>query len=471
MRLLRLPCVVGLLSGVSVVSPAAAFSGIAPAAVQVQAPAGPATPAGVIAFVDVAIVPMDGERVLPNQTVLVEGGRITALGPSSQVKVPAGAAAIDGRGKYLMPGLADMHVHLGNAQQPGAVTDAAEADATVKRYEWALLAFLANGVTTIRNLNGGPWHVRLREQIAAGAVLGPRFYTAGPPVTQRYLNSLVAGGGTVGEAAAKIVTEHQAVGYDFLKLWGEAAAIDREAFDTLAALAKQASVRLAGHTPLRGVGVERMLQAPAASIEHLSGYFNLIGGFPDSLRERNVEALLGRFPLDESKISELAAATARAGVWNCPTQYIYKFMFTRYYKGEAEKYLALRGRLLKALQDAEAGVLLGTDAADFNIMNWGVLPGTSAPEELQALVEAGLTPYQALAAGTRNPAAFLGTLDSTGTVEVGKRADLMLLHGNPLENIGNTKRPAGVMVGGRWLAREELDRRLAESKAALTATP
>jgi hypothetical protein len=425
-----------------------------------QAPA-PAAPVGVTAFVDVNVVPMNTERVLPNQTVLVEGGRITALGPSTKIKVPASAARVDGRGKFLIPGLADMHVHF---EKTDIVSDS---------LNWPLLAFLAHGVTTVRNLRGNPWHVELRERVAKGEVLGPRIYTTGPQVTQRYFNSLATDGTSIGDAAAKLVAEHRTIGYDFLKLWGEAAAIDRPIFDTLAALAKQAGVRIVGHTPLRGVGLERMLQGQAASIEHLSGYMNRIGQFPDSLQEKNVESILDRFPLDESKIPALAAATKQAGVWNCPTMLIYKHLFQHYYKDEkAPQYIALRGKVVKALHEAGAGLLLCTDVVAKGMhFNWPVYVGSSVHDELQLLVEAGLTPYQALEIGTRNTAMFLGTLDSTGTLEVGKRADLVLLHGNPVQDIRNTAQSAGVMIGGRWLPREELDRRLAEMKAPVVRAP
>ncbi|MGH7538083.1 MAG: amidohydrolase family protein, partial [Gemmatimonadales bacterium] len=132
-----------------------------------------------------------------------------------------------------------------------------------------------------------------------------------------------------------------------------------------------------------------------------------------------------------------------------------------YEAGRAQRFIALRGRLIKALQDAGAGMLLGSDAPQ--VMN---VPGFSAHKELEALVAAGLTPYQALAAGTRNVADYFGTADRTGTVERGKVADLVLLDANPLAAIANTTRIAGVAARGTWLARAELDRRLAAIAAA-----
>jgi imidazolonepropionase-like amidohydrolase len=381
----------------------------------------PGAPAGVMAFVDVAVIPMDTERVLANQTVLVEGGRITALGPSSTVKVPAKATRIDGRGKHLIPGLADMHLHVGAT------------------HNWVLSAALAYGVTTVRITHGSPWHVGLRQQVATGTVLGPRIYTSGPVLGLGSFRSP--------EAAAQLVAQHQQAGYDFLKIRVDQRGFNPEVFDTLFAAAKRAQLRIMGHTP-PGLGLERVLQAGPASIEHLAGYVPAISG---TVLETDIKKLS---QVDDAKLAELAAATQRSGVWNCPTLVVRKAVAPRWFPVGWEKYIVLVGKVTKALQDAGAGLLLGTDASGSPL---GLPPGVSVHNELQALVDAGLTPYQALVAGTRNPAAFMGTVDSTGTVEVGKRADLVLLNGNPLDDIRHSRQIAGVMVGGRWLGRQEID--------------
>jgi imidazolonepropionase-like amidohydrolase len=394
------------------------------AVVHAQAPAAgapvPGAPAGVTAFVDVAVVPMDTERVLPGQTVLVEGGRITALGPASQVKVPAGAVRVDGRGKYLMPGLADMHTHLIMALRTN------QDDADLER---RMLFFVATGVTTIRNLDhqtpkkAGERILRLRARAAAGKIVSPQIYTSSA------WRAYGAADNAKLEDIAPAVAAYKAAGYDFLKIYSW----DKDAvFDSLMAATRRVGLPVVGHIPT-GVSVRRALAAGMRSFEHNYGYFDKSPGGAKFEPEVTTE--------------ELATLTKNAGTWNCPT----------YFWWHPD-----RGRINKVLQDAGAGLLLGTDALSNDA---SYLP--KVHEHLAALVQhAQLTPYQALVTGTRNVAQYFGTLDSTGAVAVGKRADLVLLAGNPLEDIKNTAQQAGVMLGGRWLSREELDRRMAEMKAA-----
>jgi imidazolonepropionase-like amidohydrolase len=421
------------------------------AAVHAQAPAThppvPGAPTGVTAFVDVAVVPMDTERVLTGQTVLVQGGRITTLGPSNKVRVPAGAALIDGRGQYLIPGLADMHVHFRGARD----------SATLERW---LVRWLADGVTTVRNMDrhreqDGLRALQLKARAAAGELLSPRIYTAGPWAPEAYRMS-----GTVDprtkqpkhipprlDSVAAYVTAYQAAGYDFIKPYHESPAV----LDSLTAAARRVRIPVAGHVPsgehgVNAVTLEQALRAGYASIEHLMGYDAFWRGLFSG-------GSVPPFDTSTARIRALATATQRAGVWNCPTQWMNGADTTVVANRVMRSF---RHRLIKALQDAGAGLLLGTDAVDAED------PGGLVYREFHALVAAGLTPYQALAAGTRNAAEYFGTLDESGTIAVGKRADLVLLAGNPLIDINDMTRPAGVMLGGRWLVRAELDRRLAE---------
>jgi imidazolonepropionase-like amidohydrolase len=426
------------------------------------------------AFVDVSVIPMDSERILTGQTVLVQNGRITALGPMGQVQLPAGAMRIDGRGKVLIPGLADMHAHL----QP---YDSAMA-------ERMLFLWLANGVTTIRNMDylhfpmyfgrsfklsriSGRSVLQLRARIAAGELLGPRIYTSGPWGRQRAGDSMMTitrlgQPFTLGtqEDADQLIAAYKAAGYDFIKVHDE----NDSLYAQLVRAAHKVGIPFAGHVP-NGVSLEHVLEAHQSSIEHLSGY------------NRRLES--------PSNIPALVTAIKSAGVWNCPTLLIValnarqigfatkvQWPEERYFSAtthklhdslrideeqhpadtvEAFQLLAAQRQLVKALQDSGAGLLLGTDSPAKSI-----LPGFGVHRELQALVQAGLTPYQALTTGTRNVAAYFGTLNESGTVAVGKRADLVLLDANPLEDIRNTTRISGVMITGRWLPKAELDRRL-----------
>jgi imidazolonepropionase-like amidohydrolase len=429
----------------------------------------------VVAFVDVTVIPMDRERTLRGQTVVVRGDRIVAMGPSDRVKVPAGGRKVDGRGKFLMPGLAEMHAHIPGGQVP---------DSLVER---TLFLFVSRGVTTIRGMLGHPRHLDLRARVARGELLSPTIYTSGPSLNG---NSVPTPG-----AAARIVTEQKAAGYDFLKIHP---GINGEVFDTLLAAAQRSGMRLAGHVPLE-VGLERALEAQYATIDHLDGYVEAMvrKDAPVTAAESQFFGLNLGEHLDESKLPALVQATREARVWNVPTQVLMENLFSgetvgalaqrpemRYvsrgnlstWAGEknsvlketgsspesARRVMDVRRRLIKALHAAGAGLLLGSDAPQiYNV------PGFSTHRELQSLVAAGLTPYQALETGTRNVAVFFRTLPKTGTIAVGKRADLILLDANPLINVGNTTKQSGVMLRGRWLPKSQIDRRLAAiAKAA-----
>ncbi|MEA2722240.1 MAG: hypothetical protein QOH59_11 [Gemmatimonadales bacterium] len=426
-------------------------------------------PDSVVAFVDVTVIPMDRERTIPRQTVVVRGGRIVTIGPSGQVKVPAGGLRVDGRGKFLIPGLAEMHAHIPGGDTPDSVVDR------------TLFLYVSGGVTTIRGMLGHPRHLDLRARAARNELLSPTIYTSGPSLNG---NSVATPG-----AAARIVAEQKAAGYDFLKIHP---GISGEVFDTLAATANRLGIRFAGHVPLQ-VGLARALETGYATIDHLDGYVEAMvrDGSPVTAAESEFFGLNLGEHLDESRLPGLVEATREAQVWNVPTQVLMENLMPdvtvealqqraemRYVapgtlsKWAAEKnslleeagasaesarrVMNVRRKLIKALHAGKAGLLLGSDAPQiYNV------PGFSVHRELQSLVAAGLTPYQALETGTRNVAGFFGTLATTGTIGVGKRADLVLLDANPLTDVVNTTRRAGVMLRGRWLAKAEIETRLA----------
>ena len=423
----------------------------------------------VVAFVDVTVIPMDRERTIPRQTVVVRGGRIVTIGPSNRVQVPAGGVKVDGRGKFLIPGLAEMHAHI-----PGGDTP----DSLVER---TLFLYVSGGITTIRGMLGHPRHLDLRARAARNELLSPTIYTSGPSLNG---NSVPTPG-----AAARIVAEQKAAGYDFLKIHP---GIGGEVFDTLAATAQRVGIRFAGHVPLQ-VGLARALETGYATIDHLDGYVEAMvrERAPVTAAESQFFGLnLGEY-LDESKLPSLVKATWEARVWNVPTQVLMQNLMPgesvealqrrpemRYVppgnlaqwaetknsllretgssEESARRVMQVRRNLIKALHAAGGGLLLGSDAPQiYNV------PGFSTHRELEALVAAGLTPYQALETGTRNVAVFFGRLPTSGTVGVGKRADLVLLDANPLIDVKNTSRRAGVMLRGRWLPKAEIEARLA----------
>ena len=416
-------------------------------------------------FVNVNIVPMTTEVVLSAQTVIVARGKIANIGPVESVPIPEDAQIVDGTDRFLMPGLAEMHAHVTG-------TRPAEIDRL-------FTLFVANGITTIRGMLGQYSHLDLRARLETGEVFGPRFITSGPSLNGRSVSSAAD--------AARQVREQHAAGYDFIKLHP---GLTAEEFAALAATANELGMPYAGHVPV-AAGVREALRSHMATIDHLDGYFVALlppdshgsggfGGFFDVMLARE---------LDSEKIAALAAATAMAGTWNVPTQVLVEQMVDgtsvtdlrnrsemRYVPESTvndwviakERQLAERGfdpetaalaidlrrRLILALHDSGAGLLLGSDAPQiFNV------PGFSAHRELDVLVAAGLTPYEALQTGTSAVAKFLGS--NTGVVAVGKEADLILLDANPLEDIRNSRRIHGVMLRGQWLPASELEQRLA----------
>ena len=428
----------------------------------------------VFAFVGVSVVPMDRERVVDNQTVVVRDGRIVEIGPAGTTKIPEGAAQIDGRGKFLLPGLADMHAHLFPGD--GTANDLAAQQLTL---------YLANGVTTVRNMIGAPAHVVLRERIKEGKLLGPTLFTAGPPLLGKDAVSA--------EVAERIVASQKQDGYDLLKVHE---GLKPEVYEAIVAAARKAGIPFAGHVTA-SVGLGRALAARQASIEHLDGYLQALVPENSPVPAPPSQVVLGPVlaHVDEGRLPALAKRTREAGVYNTPTLALFKIVMSpdepseflkwpelRYVPakmregfakqkggikaGEApaadrKRYLELRDRVVKALDAAGAKLLVGPDSPQLFLV-----PGFGTHREMVALAEAGLTPYAVLQAATRNAAEYLNASGESGTVEVGKRADLVLLDANPLQTVANASRIAGVMARGRWLPRAELDRMLSEIETA-----
>jgi len=420
------------------------------------------------ALVDVTVLPLDRERVLPAQTVLVQGERIVAIGPASSLRAPAGARVIDGRGKYLMPGLADMHTHL------------------VRRED--LLLYLALGVTTVRNMWGAPLHVEWRDRIARGRMLGPTIYTAGPIIDGP---SPVHDGSLVLRAADEVdrtIELHRAARYDFLKVY---TGLERPVYARLISAAAAAGLPVAGHIP-RAVGLDGVLAAGQRTVEHLNVLYDALQADDSPVKGKLDRASRARRLdfIDESKIPPLVRRVRAAGTWVCPTRVVMdqdepaSRVRARLRRPEmkvvpdvdlmiwtprgdpppaelarGQRGLALGDKLIRSLRDGGARLLLGTDLG-----NPLVVAGFSVHDELAHLVRAGLTPFEALSAGTRSAAELLG--GDFGTVAVGKRADLLLLEGNPLADVSHARRIAGVMVRGRWLGAVERAALLAEAEAA-----
>jgi imidazolonepropionase-like amidohydrolase len=420
-----------------------------------------------VAFVDASIVPMDREQVLHGHTVLIENGRIRAVGPSDEVEIPAGAERIDAAGRFLMPGLAEMHGHI-----PGSGD---------RQYaEDILYLYISNGVTTVRGMAGDPLHLELREQTASGALPGPAIYAAGPALSGTNV--------ATPEAAERTVRERHAAGYDLLKV----IEMPIDSYQRVASTAHELDMPFAGHIPER-VGLVGALEARQASIDHLDRYVEFLVPAEDMADRDPGFFGSGLVDLaDPGRIPEAVRRTLEAGTWNVPTLSLVEHLASpasaeemirwpemRYMPQQvrdhwvrskkeygaradfqpaaARRLVELRRELTKRLHDAGAPLALGSDAPQFfNV------PGFSIHHEMAMMVAAGLTPFEVLVTGTRNPAIYFGTPEEFGTVETGRRADLILLEANPLDDIGNVRRLSGVMVRGRWLPENTIRERLEE---------
>lgn len=430
---------------------------------------------GVVAFVNVNVIPMDRERVIENQTVIVRDGRITEIGAANKVKVPEGALRVEGRGKYLMPGIAEMHGHLPHPNQGEKVANS------------FLTLFIANGVTTVRGMFGFPNHPAIREKIAKGELFGPRLYAASPALHGNAVKSP--------EEGEKLVREHKAAGFDLLKIHE---GLSKESYDRIVAVANQLGIPYGGHVP-NDVGLLHALKSGQASIEHLDGYVEALEADNSPIKNADPQTRAQKLHeyLDERKIPQLVKATVDSGSWNVPTMALWEAFFgteslesmrarpeLKYVPpqminqwtqqrtnilnnagdGKAGmRIIELRNKVLKALSDGGAKIALGSDAPQlFSV------PGFSLMREMEAMAKAGMSPYKILESGTRNPAVYLKAEKDFGTVEVGKIADLILVDANPLQNVANMTKRAGVMVRGKWFPQSELQKMLDEIAASYT---
>ncbi len=419
-----------------------------------------AQPAATVAFVGASVITMQDDRVLRDQTVIVRNGIIEAMGASAGTEVPAGSTRVDARGKFLVPGIAEMHAHIPSTAGPRGPQFS----------EDVLFLYVAAGATTIRGMQGHASQLELKKRVATGELIGPRMWLAAPPLS---------GNNTSDAATAeRLVRDAKSAGYDLLKVHES---LTPEVYAAIARTAREVGLPWGGHVAL-DVGVAGVLREKQSTIDHMDDYF--IAAQADGVSEPSAATI------DDSKIARLAEATRAAGVAIVPTQALWETIMgvhpaeqlmarpeLRYLPqdmigpwrervqntrananlDEVRAHIAFRDRMLDALNDAGVTILLGTDAPQvFSV------PGFSLFHEMPDMIEAGMTPFQVLQSGTTAVARHLGVAEEAGTIATGKRADLILLDANPLDNIANMEQRAGVMVNGRWLPRAEIERRLEE---------
>ena len=457
--------------------------------VTAQSPA----PAAPFVLSHVNVIDVAAGSVQRDVDVIIRDGRIAAIEPAARAAAPTQGRVVDATGKFLIPGLADMHVHWYDERYLGL--------------------FVANGVTRVRVMWGMPMHLEWRKKIEVGALLGPRLSIASAIVDGP--RPFWPGSISVADAetATKVVADVKKGGYDFVKVYG---GLPRDAFFAIARAARANGLEVAGHVPM-AVSAGEAADAGMASIEHFTNILISSSSAEARLRPLLVQRVLEGGNMaqgitaesraatrelseqvlatyDEAKAAALFAQLAKDRTWQCPTltvirniaslddatftsdarlKYMPRQMREAWLpkndarmatKSKADYELDRRTlrkymEIVAKMKTAGVEFLAGTD-----VLNPFAFPGFSLHDELDLLVQSGLTPAEALRTATINPARFLHDATANGSVAPGMNADLVLLDANPLESIRNTQRIAAVVARGRYLDRAELDGMLAAAE-------
>ena len=446
---------------------------------------GPPSTRNAIAIENVTILPMSaGAAPVLDATVIVEAGRIETIGPSGATMVPPGMRRVDGTDKWLMPALSDMHVHVENARM-------AEAGTCPEAFDTAdiLLPYVANGVLQVFNLSAMSESVGQRNEVESGRVLGPHMALAamldGSPAV-RPGRARSAGTPSDGRQAVRDI---KVEGYEFVKTYER---LDLPTFSAILDQAKLENLRVLGHIPARGEGItEKFFQPGFEIVVHAEEYAyqsEQAGADPKAMSDddiprfaemakRNGTWLISTLSLNERiveqtrSVQSLEARPEMAFVH--PMIYKEWIENNRYAKLASperlvrlERVVDFNRKVVQVFLQAGVPILPGTDS-----LIPGVVAGFALHDELEAMTRAGMTNADVLTAATRLSAEWLGVAEDRGTVEQGKRADLILLDGDPMSEIGNTRRISAVIAGGRYLARETLDDMMEELAARYAAMP
>jgi len=379
-----------------------------------------------LAITHVTVIDCTGAVAKPNSTVVITSGHITAVGPSDGISIPAGSRVVDGSGKFVIPGLWDMHGHL---------TDATED---------AFPLLIMNGVTGVRDMGGDIVQIdRWRSEIENGTRVGPHIIRAGPFVDgpkEGVTNRLTV---RTPDEARQAVRKLKADGVDFIKVHN---ALPPEAFFALMGEARKEHIPVAVHLP-KGVSSAEASDAGVASLEHIETINE------SALWRKGATAKTVEQAVDENlgpAGQELFQRLAKNGTWYVPTLVAYERGFLLWSNDpEALKprleVLRKQITLVGMMRQAGVPIMAGSDFSD-----WGTVPGIDLHNELALLVEAGFSPLEALQSATLNPAKFLGKTDTFGTIQVGRVADVVLLDMNPLEDISHTRKINAVVLGGKF---------------------
>lgn len=437
----------------------------------------PATPENVLALTNVTVIDTTGSRPGERATVVITGDRISEIGEPAKVAIPKGAQTVDGTGKYLLPGLWDMHMHLSLVS------------------EHALPLFIANGVTGVCDMGGELEQIdQWREQITKGTRSGPRIVRAGPivdgPRKEEGQHRQTVNNAAEARQAVEALKKR---GVDFIKVYHF---LSRDAYFALADEAKKQAISFAGHIP-NGVSPREASDAGQRRLEHTAVLLQALIALANKEGRNQKQLTADAFDkLAGAEGTELFQAMAKNGTWHTPTLVVAQSFLLRSEMAakpdERRKYIAAMTKehwekhnpvpqnvsaedmaerkkalekmieIVGTMRRAGVSILAGTDPPTRD-----VFPGFSLHDELALLVKAGLSPLEAIQAATLNAAKCLGLTDSYGAVETGKVADLLLLDADPLGDIANIRKIAAVVAGGKYFGRPALDEMLRKTEEAV----
>lgn len=426
---------------------------------------------------NITVIDVITGELLSGRQMVIDSGKIKKIVANIENE-KVYKTIIDGRGKYALPGLAEMHAHI-----PSPPT-------TKERTEETLFLYLSNGITTIRGMLGHPSHLELRKAAEQGELLSPRIFTSSP--------SLNGNSVTSAEEAREKVISYKNDGYDFLKIHP---GIKLDVFDKLVKTANESGISFSGHVPV-DVGIEHALESKYASIDHVDGFLEGLVPKSENINPSDNGFFGYNFTnlADISKIDELVELSKNNKVWIVPTQSLFERWFapvdgeillrqsemkympastladwrkrkaastgpgSKFDKTQWETFIDIRRKLIYALNKTGHGLLLGSDAPQlFNV------PGFSIHHEMEGLLKSGLSPLEIIQTGTVNPAIFFYKESVFGQLKEGMAADILLVNSNPLEDISALKDLSGVMVRGQWISKAAIDLKLRQiAKNAFT---
>jgi imidazolonepropionase-like amidohydrolase len=428
----------------------------------------------VIAFLHAAVIPMDRERVLTDHTVVVVDGKIVAIGPASKVKIPRGAQRVDATGRYLIPALCDMHVHLAAEAFNLMLKPEDQLSASDIPHDDLLFPYIANGVTTIQVLSATPEHVALQRQVSRDEILIPRLVNArmidGPKKAwPQPISTWVESA----EEATSAVHDAKKNGYDKIKVYSF---LNKESYDAIISAAREDHMDVIGHIP-NALSVEYVVDAGQRMIAHteevakhthgnysqerIDYYAARIanGGVWMTPTLVTTRSILELFDDPNGLRGRPEAVYARdpmqAGIWTFITDNLYRPIPLDARKKLTDDFEKFQRPFTKVFHDKGGRLMTGTDS-----LFPGLVAGFAVHRELQEMVAVGLTPYEALRTSTTEPFIYLGEIDRSGTISVGKYTDIVMVNENPLEDISAASKVSGVLMRGHWFASEEIQKRM-----------